>query len=69
MNKLFGYIMLVLGVAGICLDAIWIVQLTINFGRLAIPDSPQTINELMLIFIIAFGAISLILAYLGIKKV
>lgn len=69
MSKLFGYVMFILGVAGICLDAIWIVQLTINFGGLAIPNSPQSINELMIIFIIVFLAISGILTYLGVKQI
>ena len=68
MSKSFGWVMLILGAIGVCLDVIWIVELTFNFGEIAIPNSPNT-STLMIWVIIVFGAISLIFSSLGIRNI
>jgi hypothetical protein len=62
-NKVIGIVSLIFGVAGTCLDIIWWVQLTVNFGQPALVNTSPDTTELEMITFAVFLIMSLFMDY------
>jgi hypothetical protein len=67
MNKVFGWVILIFGIMGICLDAVWCIQLTTDWPVIP-PEQPDTTYLYIITFAIFF-IISMLLTYLAVYQI